>query len=266
MNSPAPAPSVTSQAVALIRADLERPHTPLGDPDAQRALCLGLNFTPPGWLRAGIEARTSFMDEHVLAATARGVRQVVICGAGLDDRALRLRAPGVRFTEIDHPSTQADKARRLAAMAASADGLTLAPCDFRTGSVAETLAGCGHDPGQETLFLCEGLLIYLDEQACARLLEGMASCAAAGSMLAVTLATHADGLDSADVVAAANARRRAGVSEPWRTILPAAEHLAMLERSGWTVTSVAESPLAHPEVSHGRRSLLVTAVAARPGT
>jgi methyltransferase (TIGR00027 family) len=260
MSSPAPSPSLTSQAVALVRADLQRPRTPLGDPGAQRALCAGLDFTPPAWLRPGIEARTSFMDEQVLAAIGRDVRQVVICGAGLDDRALRLRAPGVRFTEIDHPATQADKARRLADMTASTDRLTLAPCDFRTESVAQTLEVCGHDQHQQTLYLCEGLLIYLDEETCSRLLAGIASRAAPGSALAVTLATHADGLDSAEVVAAANARRRAGVAEPWRTILPAGEHLAMLERSGWTVTSVVEAPLAHDEVSFGRRSLFVNAV------
>jgi len=246
--------------VALVRADLERPHTPLGDPGAQRALCAGIGFTPPDWLRAGIEARTSFMDEHVLAAIGGGVRQIVICGAGLDDRALRLRAPGVRFFEVDHPATQADKAQRLGAMGASLDGLTLAPCDFAAGSVAQTLAASGHDPRQQTLYLCEGLLVYLDEQTCSRLLQDLASRAAPGSTLAVTLATHGDGLDSAEVVAAANARRRASASEPWRTILPAAEHLALLERSGWTVKSIAESPLAHPEVSYGRRSLLVTAI------
>jgi methyltransferase (TIGR00027 family) len=265
MNSPAPSVSLTSQAVALVRAGLERPHTPLGDPGAQRALCAGLTFTPPDWLRPGIEARTRFIDQQVLAAIARGVRQVVICGAGLDDRALRLRAPGVRFTEVDHPATQADKARRLAAMAASADRLTLAACDFRTGSVAQTLDGCGHDQGQQTLFVCEGLLLYLDPMACSRLLEDIASRAAPGSTLAVTLAIHADGLDSAEVVANANARRRAGASEPWLTILPAADHLAMLAQAGWRVTAVEEAPAAHDDVSHGRRTLLVSAVADGPG-
>ncbi len=34
-------PSRTSQAVALIRAGLTRPHTPDGDPDAQRRLTDG---------------------------------------------------------------------------------------------------------------------------------------------------------------------------------------------------------------------------------
>ena len=49
-------PSRTSQAVALSRAELDRPHSPNGDPGAQRALCAGLDFVPPAWLRPGIEA------------------------------------------------------------------------------------------------------------------------------------------------------------------------------------------------------------------
>jgi methyltransferase (TIGR00027 family) len=253
-------PSRTSQAVALTRAGLDRPYSPEGDPAAQRALCIGLAFTPPGWLRPGIEARTSFVDEHVLAAIAAGVRQVAICGAGLDDRALRFRTSGVRFFEVDHPVTQADKASRLCAMGAGPGGPTLAECDFRTGSVADVLAMHGHDPREPTLFVCEGLLIYLDQQACRRLLAAMASCAAPGSRLAVTLATHASELSAAEVAAAANAGRRTGGSEPWLTILPVDQHLAMLSEAGWSVTATADSPAASNDVSHGHRSLLVSAI------
>src|ERR1700689_3221406 len=114
-------PSRTSQAVALTRAELDRPHSVDGDPAAQRELCAGLEFSPPAWLRPSIEARTRFMDGQVIAAVASGVRQIVICGAGLDDRALRFRTAGVRFLEVDHPVTQADKAARLLRMG-SGDG------------------------------------------------------------------------------------------------------------------------------------------------
>jgi len=253
-------PSRTSQVVALMRAELDRPHSPDGDPAAQRALCEGLELTPPGWLRPGIEARTRFMDDHVATAIAAGVRQVVICGAGLDDRALRFRSPGVRFFEVDHPVTQADKAARLRAMGAGADGPVLASCDFQAEPIGGPLEAHGHRAYDATTFLCEGLLVYLDQDACHRLLAGMAARAAAGSTLAVTLATHASGLPAAEVAADANAARRAGAAEPWRTILPAAEHLAMLAAAGWRVTAVAELPPASDHVSHGRRSLLVTAV------
>ena len=60
----------------------------------------------------------------------------------------------------------------------------------------------------------------------------------------------------------ANARRRAAAAEPWRTILPRDEHLALLADAGWTVTTVTDSPLASDDVSHGRRSLLVMATPA----
>jgi methyltransferase (TIGR00027 family) len=258
-------PSRTSQAVALTRAGLDRPHSQHGDPTAQQALCAGLNWVPPDWLRPGIEARTKFIDNHVMAAIAGGVRQIVICGAGLDDRALRFRTAGVTFFEVDHPVTQADKAMRLRVLAAPEDGPALVECDFQAASVAEALAARGHMSQAPTLFLCEGLLVYLDEHACHRLLADLAARAAAGSTLAASLATHSSSAPSAQVASEANARRRAGASEPWRTILPADEHLAMLGAAGWVVASVADSPTASGDVSHGRKSILVTAVpAARP--
>src|ERR1700728_4260159 len=129
-------PSRTSQAVALTRAGLDRPHSADGDPDAQRELCAGIEFSPPAWMRASIEPRTRFMDDRVVAAIGRGVRQIVICGAGLDDRALRFRTAGVRFFEVDHPVTQADKAIRLHDLGAAEHGPTLVACDFQADSVA----------------------------------------------------------------------------------------------------------------------------------
>jgi methyltransferase (TIGR00027 family) len=255
-------PSRTSQAVALTRAGLNRPHSADGDPDAQRELCAGIEFSPPAWMRASIEPRTRFMDERVVAAIGRGVRQVVICGAGLDDRALRFRTAGVRFFEVDHPVTQADKARRLAGMSIGASGPILVPCDFQDGSVAAALAASGHAAAEPSLYLCEGLLVYLDQQAGHDLLAGMASCAAPASELAVTLATHAADVPTAVVIAEANARRRTGATEPWRTILRAEEHLAMLTAAGWAVTTVEDLPAATDDVSYGRRSLLAAATIA----
>ena len=269
-------PSVTSQVVALTRAELDRPHSADGDPAAQRALCAGIEFSPPAWLRPGIEARTRFMDDHVVAAIAAGVRQIVVCGAGLDDRALRFRTPGVRFFEVDHPVTQADKAARLRAIgvAAGGDGAggadagpggpgpVLVSCDFQADQIAAALEAYGHRDTEATTFLCEGLLVYLDLDACRLLLTGLAARAPAGSTLAASLATHASELSAADVAAEANARRRHGAAEPWRTILRPEEHLALLGDAGWRVTGVTESPPASADVSHGRKSILVTAVPA----
>jgi methyltransferase (TIGR00027 family) len=252
-------PSRTSQAVALTRVGLDRPHSPEGDPDAQRKLCEDMNFSPPDWLLPSIEARTRFVDDQVVAAIASGTRQIVICGAGYDDRALRFRTSGVRFFELDHPLTQADKARLLRSIGAEPPGVTLVEADFRSDDVSAVLRGAGHDASLPTLFVCEGLLVYLDRDTGQTLLAALARCAAPGSVLVVSMATHADGLDSGEVASAANLRRRTGDAEPWKTILPVAEHLALVERAGWAVTTTQWSPGPAADVTDGRRSLLAAA-------
>jgi methyltransferase (TIGR00027 family) len=213
-----------------------------------------------GWLRASLAARTRFFDEQVLAAIAAGISQVVIVGAGYDDRALRFRSPGVRFSELDHPGTQADKAARLRAMGAAPDsgGPTLAAADFRRDDVAAVLAACGHDARRPSLFICEGLLVYLDQPTCVRLLSALRERAAAGSRLAASLSVHRDGLDSERVAAVANSRRRAGETEPWLTILPAAAHLALLCEAGWREAESVDAAELGTGAEAGR-SLLVTA-------
>jgi methyltransferase (TIGR00027 family) len=254
------APSRTSQAVALTRAEFDRPHSPGGDPDAQRRLCRGMRTTVTGRLRASLAARTGFFDEQVLAAISAGVSQVVIVGAGYDDRALRFRSPGVRFFELDHPGTQADKAARLRVMGAGAGvgGPVLAAADFRRDDVAAVLAASGHDARRPSLFVCEGLLVYLDQPTCVQLLGALRERAAAGSRLAASLSVHRDGLDSERVAAVANARRRAAEAEPWLTILPAAAHLDLLRRAGWRAAESVDAAELGAGAEPGR-SLLVTA-------
>jgi O-methyltransferase involved in polyketide biosynthesis len=254
---------------------MNRPHTEQGDPDAQRRLCEGM--APIRRPRPGIWARTRFFDDQVLAAVAAGVPQVVICGAGYDDRALRFQSPGLRFFELDHPATQADKARRLGALGAvgalgaldvvgaagvlgglgvGPPAVVLAPADFRHDDTAAVLAAAGHDAARPTLFLCEGLLIYLDQPVVQRLLTVLRSRAAEGSSLAASLATHPDGLDSAQVAAELNAGRRHGQTEPWLTVRPAAAWRRLLAEAGWAVCSQAD-PRSGSDAEG--RSLLVVA-------
>src|ERR1700753_708994 len=168
--------SRTSQAVALTRATLERPHSPAGEPRGQ-----GVRPAPIERLRPMLAARTGFFDQAVLTALAAGVGQVVICGAGYDDRALRFRTPGVRFFELDQGPTQADKARRLRGLDTDLSGLTLATADFRHGDVAAVLAASRPGRAAATVVLCEGLLVYLDEPTLTGLLSGLASAAGPGS-------------------------------------------------------------------------------------
>jgi methyltransferase (TIGR00027 family) len=243
-------PSRTSQLVALTRAAMVRPRTPGGDVDAQSRLCAGMPPPPDDWRRPDLEARTRFFDDQVLAAISAGVSQVVILGAGYDDRALRFSSQGVRYFELDHPATQGDKAKRLGSLQRDGERFVLAPVDFRQDDVASLLAAAGHDAGAPSLFICEGLLVYLDQPTIARLLGALRSRAALPSTLAASLAVHREGVDPEQAVVTANSRRRTAMSEPWRTILPAGAHLGLLTRAGWQVEHVEHA---------GAGSLLVVA-------
>jgi methyltransferase (TIGR00027 family) len=253
-----PAPSRTSQAVALVRSQMVRPSTPDGDPEAQRRLCAGMAPVGAFPLRAHLTARTRFIDDQVLSAIGRDVDQIVVLGAGYDDRSLRFRAPGVRFFELDHPDTQADKRRRLDAGGADLTGVVLAQADFRTDDVDAVLAAAGHRSDRPSLFVAEGLLVYLDEATISTLLGGARARSAPASSLVATLAVHPEGIDSATVVRRANAGRLRGRTEPWRTILPAPRHLDLLAGAGWSVTEAVDDATVDPSAVPGR-SLLVVA-------
>jgi methyltransferase (TIGR00027 family) len=197
---------------------------------------------------------TAFFDRAVLTAIAAGIRQVVICGAGYDDRALRFRTPGVRFFELDHPGTQPLKARALQGL--DTTGLTLVAAEFGRDDVAAALTAAGQSDAEPTLFLCEGLMVYLDQQAIVALLSALAERAAPGSVLAASLAIHPDGVDSGQVTEAANARRRLGDTEPWLTILPASAHLELLRRSGWAADETRDAADLEPQLPPGRMLLV----------
>jgi methyltransferase (TIGR00027 family) len=209
-------------------------------------------------LRADIIARTRFFDEQVMEAVSKGVHQIVICGAGYDDRALRFRTKNVRFFELDHPATQLDKARRLHDMNVDMQELVLVPVDFRHDDFIGLLRGAGQITSQPTLFIVEGLLVYLDRQTGLRLLAGLRSIAASGSTLATSLAISREGADSNQLVAAINASRQTGRVEPWLTIFSADAYSAFLNQAGWQI-DCASGPM---DLETGRdtsRMLLVTA-------
>ena len=254
----APGPSRTGRVVAAWRAGFPRPCSPNGDPDAQAALCAGMPPPADVPLRAHLEARTRFFDDQVVAAIGRGTGQVVVLGAGYDDRALRFKTAGVRFFEVDHPDTQSDKRRRLEHMGSGGSGPTLVPADFRVDDVGAALARAGHRAGQPTLVLAEGLLVYLDGATVVGLLSGVHGRAAGGSAMVASLAVHPEGVDSEQVLELANAARPGAAHEPWRTILSAPAHLGLVSRSGWTVVgSVDDAALGTGAVPG--RSLLVVA-------
>src|SRR6185312_8151747 len=104
--------------------------------------------------------RTRFIEERLEQAIRGGVSQVVILGAGFDTRAYRLTEllKGARVFEVDQPSTQEYKKRRVRdAGIAVPPNLTYVRVDFRHDKVDDALKAAGYDPTRKTFFIWEGV-------------------------------------------------------------------------------------------------------------
>lgn len=110
--------------------------------------------------------RSRFAEDMLAEAVARGVRQYVVLGAGLDTSAYRFPWPDVRIFEVDFPATQAWKRRKVAEAGLSVpDCLTYAPVDFEHQTLREGLAQAGFNAQQPAFFSWLGVVPYLTEPA-----------------------------------------------------------------------------------------------------
>ncbi|MFK0175172.1 class I SAM-dependent methyltransferase [Streptomyces xanthochromogenes] len=138
-----------------------------------------------------IVIRTKFLDDLLQQAAASGVRQVVLLGAGMDSRAFRMDWPdGTRLFEVDTAAPLAFKASvlRQERAVARCERITVA-VDLREDWPG-ALAAAGHDPTAPTVWIAEGLLIYLPEDAVELLLARIGAQSAAGSRLGLTLGSR----------------------------------------------------------------------------
>ncbi|MUM19196.1 class I SAM-dependent methyltransferase [Mycobacterium sp. CBMA271] len=128
--------------------------------------------------------RTHFFDAYFLAATAAGIRQIVILATGLDSRAYRLDWPaGTTVYEIDQPQVLEFKALTLSAHRPTAQRRTVG-IDLRE-DWPTALRAAGFDAAQPTAWLAEGLLPYLPADAQDSLFTDVGALSAAGSRIAV---------------------------------------------------------------------------------
>ena len=123
-------------------------------------------------------ARSRIAEDALARAVERGVRQIVILGAGLDTFALRNphAALEIRIYEVDHPATQAWKLERLAeAQIALPPWLVPVPVDFERDDLAEKLVAAGFQRDSPAFFTWLGVVPYLTQDAIGSTLDYMAS-------------------------------------------------------------------------------------------
>ena len=130
--------------------------------------------------------RKRYIESVARATLGNEVQQVVVIGAGFDTLSLRLSAdmPGYSVIEIDHPATQRVKKEVLEDFSLSRSDVQFVPVDLSQESLADTLFETdGYDPRLPTLFIMEGVTMYLDESRVRDLLDCIASQAPGSKFL-----------------------------------------------------------------------------------
>ena len=202
-----------------------------------------------GTMHDYLAARTAFFDRVVVRAIDVGTTQIVIGGAGYDGRALRYAAPGVGWFEVDHPATQQDKLARLRRLGLAAGDVRFVAADFTRDPVADLLRAAGLDLRVPSLFLLEGVAVYLEPAVLERLLGEFRDVAAHRSTLAISMP-----LTGTQRAGTAFYAAIAAVGEPALSRFEPAEAAYLLARTGWrTEPAEAHEPDGQDEaVRRGR--------------
>lgn len=139
----------------------------------------------PG-LANSIRARVRYFDDFLKSSLNEGLVQLVILGAGYDTRAYRIEGMKgkVRVFEVDHPDTQSVKIEKVNEIfGALPDHVVYVPVDFETETLGERLIAQGYDRSLKTLFLMEGLIMYIPPEAVDETLSFIARNSGKGSAI-----------------------------------------------------------------------------------
>jgi methyltransferase (TIGR00027 family) len=133
-----------------------------------------------------VNARSKHIDAILSNSLTNKVKQVVNLGAGYDSRAYRFHqiAPEVRYFEIDLPEMIADKKLRVKEiLGALPDWVSYVPIDFNKQTLSEELIKAGYDKNKRTLFIWEGVTMYLSNEAVTSTLQFVANQSLPGSSI-----------------------------------------------------------------------------------
>ena len=150
------------------------------------AALASVNFVP--WRTERID---SVLDNHT------DVQQYVILGSGLDTRGYRqLAGSSVRVWEVDTAENIRFKKLHIAKAGLNTDSVSYVPANFSDDSWPDSLRAAGFDDTQRTVFLMEGVTLYLTRDQVRQTLRLARSLGPTGSVLLMDLY-------SSDVVALA---------------------------------------------------------------
>jgi methyltransferase (TIGR00027 family) len=143
-------------------------------------------IAPPG-IYEYVLARTKLLDEVFINALRNRFAQIVLLGAGFDTRALRFKKEnlGSKIFELDIYNTQQPKVEILnRKRIALPKELVFMPIDFNKECIADVLGKAGYAKNEKSLFIWEGVTMYLTSDAVDRTLDFIRSSAMEESIVA----------------------------------------------------------------------------------
>jgi methyltransferase (TIGR00027 family) len=141
--------------------------------------------TGPG-VTGFLVARCRSMDDLLQENLDDGLQQLVILGAGYDSRAYRFEQLklGVKVFEVDLPATQANKIKKVESILKKLpEYVTYVSVDFTQETLGNRLLENGFDEHLKTLFIWEGVVMYLNQQAVENTLDFIVHHSGSGSQV-----------------------------------------------------------------------------------
>lgn len=209
-------------------------------PEASRDAILGAtenHASPlPTLARSLFAFRSRFTEDRLAEAVARGVRQYVIVGAGLDTFPWRQPefAQSLRIFYVDHPATLAWSTERLRERGLQPPpNLSFVAANLENLDLSERLDASGFERNVPTFCSVLGVIQYIG-QAAIDTLFSFAAALPAHSEIVLSFAPPEDELEGEDRAAAIHSvALTQTMGEPWITRLRAAAIFDQLTRLGF---------------------------------
>jgi len=194
----------------------------------------------PGWGNS-IRARVRYFDDMVKWEAGAGLGQLVILGAGYDTRAYRLEGlKGLNVYEVDRPETLRAKTGIIAEIFGSLPGhVAYVPANLGADCLRAELSRAGYSSEKKTLFLLEGLVMYMTRDAVVDLLAFIRQNSRPGSSVIFDCVPDFMISGAIDRQGSGNIRNYTqSVGEPLRFGLPEGEAGSFLEEQGYRDVTV----------------------------
>ncbi len=154
------------------------------NPEKAKAMRENYERLFPG-LGNSIRARVRYFDDLVKASISEGLEQLVILGTGYDTRAYRIEGLNkITVFEVDHPNTQIAKTEKIEKIFGRLpEHVVYVSVDFESEDLGQKLLEKGYNKSQKTLFIMEGLVMYIPPNAVDATLFFISKCSGKGSAI-----------------------------------------------------------------------------------